>query len=172
MFLQGLLAPCTLPSIYIHSFIIYTAYPVRASPSWYWVRGEVHPGQITSLLQGEHVETNNQSHLHSHSQFKTIQGLTPICMSLDCGRNLQYPEKSHTDGGENMPSSQKDAGWHQDSSQGPLLWGSSANHCITHAAVVTSQQLINPHIVVNSKADSEVFSPPWFPETWKNYLVD
>ncbi len=40
-----------------------------ANPSWHWVRGGVHPGQVAS--QSQHIETDkhaNQSCSHSHLQ--------------------------------------------------------------------------------------------------------
>ena len=49
-------------------------------------RGGVHPGQVHSASQGWHVETNNQSHSHSH--WESQMNPTPICISLDCGRKL------------------------------------------------------------------------------------
>ena len=75
--------PSTPPPIHpsINSFI-HPAYPLkvvgRAEPnsSWHW--GLVHPQQVSSVSQGQHTDTNN----HSHS----LQ-LTPVSMSLDCGRS-------------------------------------------------------------------------------------
>ncbi len=41
-----------------------------ANPSCHWASGGVHPGQVASLSQGRHIETNN--HSHSHSQPRTL----------------------------------------------------------------------------------------------------
>ena len=62
-----------------------------------WARGGVQPGQIDRVSQ--HTETNNHSLSHSHLQknLESSINLTPICMSLDCGRKPEYPETTHTD---------------------------------------------------------------------------
>ncbi len=67
-----------------------------ADPSCHWASGGVHPGQIASLSQGWHIETGN----HSHPPFTPSGNLeSPVnlaCMSLDCGRKPEYPEKIHS----------------------------------------------------------------------------
>ncbi len=55
---------------HIHPSIIYPANPLQgrraagADPSCYWASGGVHPGQVASLSQGRHTETDNHSHSH------------------------------------------------------------------------------------------------------------
>ena len=83
-----------------HPSIICSAYPFYVckggcNPIWHWERGRVHPLLVSSITQGQHTETTIHTHIHIYCPIS----LTPIYMSLYCGRKLEYLEKTHTDMG-------------------------------------------------------------------------
>ena len=60
-----------------------------------YVWGGVHSGQVASSPPGRHTGTN--SHSISHSPPVNLESpfnLTPVCMSQDCGRMPECPEKT------------------------------------------------------------------------------
>ena len=62
-----------------------------ANPSCDWVRGGVHPGQVASITTYRDKPSTLTVTPMVNVDFPV--NLTPICMSLDCGRKL---EKTHT----------------------------------------------------------------------------
>lgn len=67
----------------------------RAYPRCHGVKGRVHPGQGANVFQGE--MRDRQTTIHTYGQF-TFTKLNPSnCMSLNCGRKPEYPERTHAD---------------------------------------------------------------------------
>lgn len=60
----------------------------EANPIWFWVRGGVHPGQATNLLQWRAT-----SHIYTYGQFRVANWPN---LSFVCVRKLESPEEIHT----------------------------------------------------------------------------
>ena len=66
--------------------------------SWHWVRGGAHPGLVACqcITGPAYRDTQPFIFTFTHTvQLKSPINLTPICMSLDCGRKLEHPGQSH-----------------------------------------------------------------------------
>lgn len=55
---------------------------VGACVSWRWTRGRVHPGQVTSSLQGWHLETHIHPHLWTGTFLLRVNQCTTVLPSL------------------------------------------------------------------------------------------
>lgn len=77
-------------------------------PSCCW--GRVHPGQVTSLPQGQYTETASQTQIQSYSQFRI--------MHIWMVGGSQGTQSEPTQVGIFEPRTY-------------LLWGNNANHCTT-----------------------------------------
>ncbi|MEQ2316835.1 hypothetical protein AMECASPLE_036579 [Ameca splendens] len=70
--------------------LYFYTFSTPANPCWvvggcYWVRGGVHPVQVSGPSQ-------EKTTIHTYL-FRETNNLT--VMFLDCGRKLEYPEKTH-----------------------------------------------------------------------------
>ncbi len=75
-----------------------------ANPSWHWARGGVHPGQVNSQSQGLTYRDRHPLTLRFTPMGNLESPFNLTCMSLDCGRKPDYPEKTHAGTWRTVPT--------------------------------------------------------------------
>lgn len=80
----------------------------------------------TIHIQAAPYSTHWSAHIHTTANLESLMNLT--CKSLDCGKKLERPEKTHacTGSSRKLHTERPQGGSNQES-----LWGESANYCTT-----------------------------------------